>query len=148
MESILHKDLQRLKDLSGKNQDEIAASSGIPKSTIAKIFAGVTKSPSIEAVKAIVYAMGFTLSDLENASEKKEKNTVSILETNFEKKYRTLDEYGKKAVDTILDIEYERVMSESKEYLAAARNGQRVRANCIDNIDDLLPPVGEDSTDI
>lgn len=147
MESILHKDLQRLKDLSGKNQDEISVSSGIPKSTIAKIFSGVTKSPSIEAVKAIVYAMGFTLSDLENVSENEEK-TVSILETNFAKKYRTLDEYGKKAVDAILDIEYERVMSESKEYLAAARNGQRVRANRVDNIDDLLPPASEDPTDI
>lgn len=147
MESILHQDLQRLKDLSGKNQDEISVSSGIPKSTIAKIFSGVTKSPSIEAVKAIVYAMGFTLSDLENVSENEEK-TVSILETNFAKKYRTLDEYGKKAVDAILDIEYERVMSESKEYLAAARNGQRVRANRVDNIDDLLPPASEDPTDI
>lgn len=83
-----------------------------------------------------------------NISQKTSSNTVQSIEHTLLKKYRTLDEYGKKAVDTILDIEYERVMSESKEYLAAARNGQRVRANRVDNIDDLLPPASEDPTDI
>ena len=83
-----------------------------------------------------------------NISQKTSSNTVQSIEPTLLKKYRTLDEYGKKAVDAILDIEYERVMSESKEYLAAARNGQRVRANQVDNIDDLLPPASEDPTDI
>ncbi len=83
-----------------------------------------------------------------NISQKTSSNTVQSIEPTLLKKYRTLDEYGKKAVDAILDIEYERVMSESKEYLAAARNGQRVRANRVDNIDDLLPPASEDPTNI
>lgn len=38
----------------------------------------------------------------------------SIKEKNHIKKYRTLDEYGKKAVDDLLDNEYERCQEEKK----------------------------------
>ena len=38
------------------------------------------------------------------------------------KKYNHLDDYGKKAVDSILDVEYERV-TVSKQIKIAARNG-------------------------
>lgn len=39
---------------------------------------------------------------------------LSIKEKNHIKKYRTLDEYGKKAVDDLLDNEYERCQEEKK----------------------------------
>lgn len=39
---------------------------------------------------------------------------LSIKEKNHIKKYRTLDEYGKKAVDDLIDNEYERCQQEKK----------------------------------
>ena len=47
-------------------------------------------------------------------------DTPTATEWNTIKKYRTLDEYGKKAVNGILDIEYERA-------LAARANKQKAR---------------------
>lgn len=60
--------LDRLNELRRQSEmslDEIADISGIPKSTVAKITSGHTKSPSLETVRAIVYSMGYTLDDLE-----------------------------------------------------------------------------------
>lgn len=50
----------------GMSIDELSEKSGIPKGTLSKITAGITKDPGIETVKAIVYAMGFSLNDLDN----------------------------------------------------------------------------------
>lgn len=57
--------LNELRRQSGMSLDDIAAASGIPKSTVAKITSGNTKSPSLENVRSIVYSMGYTLDDLE-----------------------------------------------------------------------------------
>lgn len=110
MKSNIQQKLQELKDLSGKSQDEIAMESGIPKSTVAKIFAGITKSPSLETVKSIIYAMGFSLADLDDVQKSEEKTILNAETKQFIKKYRSLDEHGRKIVDAILDIEYERMV--------------------------------------
>lgn len=46
----------------------------------------------------------------ENFSESKavEKNQLSVQEKQYIEQYRILDEYGKKAVDSVLNVEYER----------------------------------------
>lgn len=54
------------------------------------------------------------LNNQEFPVDKHEKRIITI--------YRTLDDYGKKAVDSILDVEYERV-TVSKQIKIAARNG-------------------------
>ena len=70
------------------------------------------------------------------------------------KKYRDLDDHGKKLVDTVLNIEYERcseavsckeereVSGDEGTVLVAARNGQRQRAKAIspDVLDSLIKP--------
>ena len=58
---------------SGMSLDELSERSGVPKGTLSKITAGITKNPSIETMKTLVHAMGYTLDDL----DKKEK-TVTI----------------------------------------------------------------------
>lgn len=47
---------------------------------------------------------------LEDFSESKavEKNQLSVQEKQYIEQYRILDEYGKKAVDSVLSVEYER----------------------------------------
>lgn len=143
---MLHADLQRLKELSGKSQDEIAMASGIPKSTVAKILAGVTKSPSVEAVKSIVYAMGFTLADLDDSQSGKASAVIDAETETFTKKYRALDEHGKKLVDAVLDIEYERVAgAQPRLRVVAAENGQRA---FFEERDELPPLLPEDPPDV
>ena len=57
-------ELKRIKEESGKTTDEIAEMSGVPKGTLNKIFAGQTKAPQLETVKAVVYCLGHSLDDL------------------------------------------------------------------------------------
>ena len=79
----------------GMSIDELSEKSGVPKGTLSKITAGITKNPSVDTVKSIVHAMGFTLDDLDNFPELKNKSVFSIAEMEHIKKYRSLDYYGK-----------------------------------------------------
>ena len=49
---------------SGMTLDEISAKSGVPKGTLSKISAGITKAPPLETMRKLVYSMGYTLDDL------------------------------------------------------------------------------------
>lgn len=49
---------------SGMTLDEISAKSGVPKGTLSKITAGITKAPPLETMRKLVYSMGYTLDDL------------------------------------------------------------------------------------
>lgn len=103
--------LNQLKKESGMTTDDIVAASGLPKGTLNKIFAGATKDPQLSTVRAIVHCLGYTLDDLddlsENARSKKSEPRFSLLEIEHIKKYRALNEHGKKMVDLVLDEEYE-----------------------------------------
>ena len=56
--------------------------------------------------------------------------TASPPEMDFIKKYRTLDEYGKEAVDLVLDVEFRRVRSNNSstivDFAARAKNGDHL----------------------
>lgn len=86
--------------------DELAEKSGVPKSTINKIIGGITKAPTLDNIKAIAKALGIRLSDLDEEPEL--LDSFSASEQNVIKKYRTLDEYGKEAVDGVLETEHRR----------------------------------------
>ena len=55
----------KLRKESGMSLDELSEKSGVPKGTLSKITAGITKSPSLETMRLLVYAMGYTLSSLD-----------------------------------------------------------------------------------
>lgn len=63
----------RLREESGLSLDELCEKSGVPKGTLSKISAGITKKPSIDTMMALVHAMGYTLDDLDE-----KKKTVTI----------------------------------------------------------------------
>lgn len=99
----------------GLSLDELSKKSGIPKGTLSKITAGITKNPSVETIKAIVYSMGYTLDDLD---ENLENNGTIILldeEKKHIEKYRALDDRGKENVDNVLNLEYNRAISGNNE---------------------------------
>ncbi len=97
-----------MRKLSGMSLDELSAKSGVPKGTLTKITSGLTKSPTLDTMRSLVYAMGYSLKDLDDGLEK--SNSLSKVESEHIQKYRTLDDYGKEAVDSILDVEYRRIM--------------------------------------
>lgn len=73
--------LVSLKKKSGKTLKQIADESGVPLGTLNKLFAGQTKDPKLETIRSVVYALGFTLDDLEekeNAPEPSEDDTEAL----------------------------------------------------------------------
>ena len=57
-------DLKKMKDECGFTTREISKLSGVPESTISRIFSGQTDNPSFDAVCAVVQAMGGSLDTL------------------------------------------------------------------------------------
>ena len=95
--------------------DDLCARSGVPKGTLSKITAGITTNPTLDTVQAIARALGCRLDDFDEKPLLSEKTlfNLSTDEMTHIKKYRTLDEYGKEAVDSVLYVEYKRCMSAS-----------------------------------
>lgn len=78
--------LVQIKKQSGKTTDEISALSGIPKGTLNKIFAGVTKDPQLETIKSILYSLGYSLKDLDDCCCKfhQQENALPISNQGLE----------------------------------------------------------------
>ena len=100
---------------SGMSLDEISIKSGVPKGTLSKITAGITKAPPLETMRKLVYSMGYTLNDLDQGLEV--SDTLSKEERSHIQKYRLLDPEWKEAVDGVLDIGYR--MYEKKQAKSA-----------------------------
>lgn len=96
-----------MRRISKLSLDELSEKSGIPKGTLAKITSGVTRSPSLDTMKKLVYAMGFTLKDLDDGLNSRPDTSIEELE--MIKKYRVLDVHGKRIVDSALNLEYDRM---------------------------------------
>ena len=101
----------RRKEL-GMSIDELVTLSRVPKGTLSKITSGINTNPTLTTVEAICRALKCSLNDAVGMAQ---NTNISNEEINYIKKYRTLDEYGKKAVDSILDIEYARCTSATRE---------------------------------
>lgn len=98
--------LKEMKNERGLTTKEISEKSGIPEPTLEKLFSGATKDPKLATMQQLVHFLGFTLDDL--SDEQKPNETFSRDEQTHIKKYRSLDPYGKEAVDSILEIEHKR----------------------------------------
>ena len=56
---------------------QISDKSGVPVGTLNKLFAGQTKDPKLETIRAVVYSLGYTLDDLMPA--KKSPDTTEAI---------------------------------------------------------------------
>lgn len=61
--------LRNLKKESGMTNEQVAEASGVPVSTVEKIFSGYTADPKLETVRKILTCMGYTLDDLDPPEE-------------------------------------------------------------------------------
>lgn len=138
--------LRERREFLNMSRSELASALGVTVSAISNYENGVS-SPKEEILYRIFSVLKVDPNYLwQDEVQLASKSFVcSFPEQKFIKKYRTLDEYGKEAVDAVLEVECRRCHQDITEF-AAARNGQRARINQVENLDDLLPP--EDTSDI
>ena len=90
---------------AGLTLDELADRSGVPKSTISKIISGETKSPSLDAIRALARALGRSLNDFDaDAAPFLTARELALL-----RQFRALDDHGKQLVELLLRAEYRRI---------------------------------------
>lgn len=126
-----------------KSVNDFANAIGVPQSTIASIFKRGIGKAGVQTVLKIFNALDL---DIESISTGNLRASQRAVDAEFTKKYRALDEHGKKLVDAVLDIEYERVAGAQRRLrVVAAENGQRA---FFEERDDLPPLLPEDPPDV
>ncbi len=101
--------INELKKKKGLTIDELSEQSGVPKGTLNKILSGQTKDPKLETLKAIAKVLGCTLDDFNDQSEESEEmDAFTQEETEMIEQFRSLDQYGKDAVISVLNVEHDR----------------------------------------
>ncbi len=93
----------RMKKESGMSLDEISQKSGVPKGTLAKITSGVTKTPALETMRSLVYAMGYTLDDLEGKAPAENRQEPSKEAMHIAICYDSTDDHGRSLIDHVVD---------------------------------------------
>lgn len=71
--------LKELKEKANLNNREISDRSGVPYSTVQKIFSGETVNPNADAVYHIVKALGFKVEDLYEEVQNKKMDSVDLI---------------------------------------------------------------------
>lgn len=66
----------------GMSIDTLVEVSRVPKGTVTKILTGVIKNPGIESLKAITYALGLSLEDLNGTPEPGVRDDVAAPEND------------------------------------------------------------------
>lgn len=105
--------LKALKTASRMSVREISRASGLPEPTLEKIFSGQTKNPGVATVRQIVYTLGYTLGDLDPASEAKIAPSLSDEAAKAAADFSLLDPPGQYTVRAVLDAELKRIGEET-----------------------------------
>ena len=113
----------------GISQKELSSLLGVSQSAVSHWFKG-DNSPNIEIVSQIASLLSIPIATLLSGTDELEKqSSLSPSEMEHIKKYRTLDGYGKKMVDIVLDLEIQR-QADSKAALRASED--ELSANVIE----------------
>lgn len=121
--------IKECRESLGITQEELANLLNVSKGAIGNYEADISY-PKIENMTKLFSILKTDANYLFQDDARLSKETFSIDEIMHIKKYRTLDEYGKRTVSSILDIEHERCAANKEEkkhiLFSAARseNGQ------------------------
>ena len=118
--------LKEKKKKSGKTAKEISALTGIPKSTIDKLFSGQTKEPYLSMVRSIVYCLGYTLDDLDDTRKSIIYTTNSEDDTQKKKLISNYDLLNENAQHTL--VEYSDFMVSKRDNLKDDYNCDKMNA--------------------
>lgn len=102
--------LNQMKKASQKTSQQIADETGIPKSTIDKLFSGKTQKPYLNTMRLVVHAMGYTLDDLDDAPKPKNIQ-IDISKEKLINDFDSLNDEGKKML-----LKYSSMLVASGEY--------------------------------
>lgn len=111
---IFSRNLRAIMERFGKERTQLCADLDIKYTTFADWYNG-NKYPRIDKIEQLAAYFGVKKSDLIEdkggvlSIDAPESRNYTNRETAVISKYRTLDEYGKRAVDVILDVERERI---------------------------------------
>lgn len=108
---MLYEEMTKWRKLRGMSLDELAVKSQVPLSTLKKVMSGNTPNPQIETVQAIADALECTLDDFVPNNN---QQNYSFDELHLIYQYRSIDLYGKKALQSIANIEFERCQKQSE----------------------------------
>jgi transcriptional regulator with XRE-family HTH domain len=95
---MLHEILTDRRKSLGMSIDQLVEKSGVPKGTVSKVLTGVSPNPALETIKAIAYALGLTLNDLDEARPAE----LSAEAVAIAKAYDMMSDYGKSIIDFIV----------------------------------------------
>ena len=98
---MLHKILTDRRRSLGMSIDQLVEKSGVPKGTLTKVITGVSPNPALETVKAITYALGLTLNDLEEEHELE----LSAEAITFARAFDKMTPYGKAIIRCVMEQE-------------------------------------------
>lgn len=108
--------LKKARKNAGFTQREVAEKIGVATSTYTGYEIG-NSFPTVEAIQKIMSALGIDANFLWQ-DEMEEKCALTEEERKILKAYRSLDYFGKKAVEAIIDIEKKRTKKEGTADLA------------------------------
>lgn len=151
--------LKRLRTNSGLTQQQLADMISLSKANVSK-YESNSVEPNLETLRLIAKVFDTNANELleigSNVTESKQSSAFfSITEEKMVKKYRLLDPYGQKAVDHMLDIEYERCAREKTKdklveipYAARSNTGEHgTITKTQEEVDEFLKGLTPDSSE-
>lgn len=84
---------------------DVSQRSGLPMSTLSKVFSGVSDNPSYSAVVRIAAAMGVTPNDICEIQYPDQFSGHSQAALDVAAKYDRLDAHGRAVIDVLLTLE-------------------------------------------
>lgn len=115
-----HQNLKKLRKQAGLKQIDLAQALNVSQQAIAKWESGRSE-PNISTLADIASVLNCTIIDLlpsKYVTHSFSNLNINDSEISYIKKYRKLDIYGRKVVDSIIDIELNRCENSTKDNLA------------------------------
>jgi phage repressor protein C with HTH and peptisase S24 domain len=129
--------LQKYIDENNISQAELARRSGVPASTISSIINRNNDRVAIEMILKLCEVLNCDINEYintlkSNTHSDTPKTIFTRKEIQHIKKYRTLDEYGKEVVESVLDIEAKRCEAAKRQPVFTFRrlSEHKVSAGC------------------
>lgn len=128
--------IRRLRKAKGLTQNELANLVGVTESAVNQYENG-KRRPKYEILLRLGEVLECPVAEITGEKELEDLG-FTALERVIIQKYRTLDEYGKRAVEAVLDVEASRKVIDLNEYTMVARGGKKIPEGMEDDMRKML----------
>ena len=148
--------LKKLRIEAGLTQQQLANKISLSKANVSK-YESNSVEPNLETLRLISRVFNVNANELleitcDSHIRKRPATLPSVIEEDLIKKYRLLDQHGQKAVNSVLDVEFERCSKASSpsnlvEIPYVARSGERgTVTKTQEEIDEILKNLKPDTS--